>query len=279
MPIHAWTIEGSDGLELLGDTHEPADTPLACAIIVHGYKGYKDYGMFPLTCEHLARAGVVAHRFNLAHSGMTNETATFARPDLFEQDTWAHQVADLRAVVDAIRAGRLAGAGLPLFLVGHSRGGVTVLLAAAWHAGELGLAGVVTINAPAACCTLSDTDRASLLADGHLEAPSARTGQTLRVGSAWLREQLDDPERYDLPARCRDIACPALLIHGDADRTVPPPSVRTLADAIGPRATVCPIPGGDHVLNTPNPTPMDAEPSAPLAQALDAIGRFIRETA
>lgn len=267
----SWTIAGSEGLDLPGDTHAP-DDPRAAAIIVHGYKGYKDYGMFPLVAERLARAGVVAHRFNLAHSGMTNDIGTFARPGLFERDTWRFQAEDIAHVAHAIRAGTLAGSGLPLFLIGHSRGGTASVLAAAWFARELDLAGLVTINAPDTCCSLPDAERERLLRDGFLPTVSSRTGQTLRVGRAWLQEQLDDPAAHNPLAQAARVRCPALVIHGQADETVPPDAGERLSAALGAR--LARVPAGNHVLNTPNPTPADADPSAALAAALEACVEF-----
>ena len=271
-PTNAWTIPGSESLEILGETHAPSGPPRAAAVIVHGYKGYKDYGMFPLLAERLARARFVTHRFNLAHSGMTNRTETFERPDLFERDTWRFQAEDIRAVVRAIHAGTLAGQRLPLFLIGHSRGGVSGTLAAAWFADELALAGLVTINAPDTCCSLRDADRDTLPRDGFIPTLSARTGQTLRVGRAWLQDQLDHPELHDLLAQAERVRCPALVIQGAADETVPPSAADHLAGALGARTLI--IPGATHVLNTPNPTPPDADPSPQLAAALAGIVGF-----
>ncbi len=275
MPETAWEIEGSESLPLLGNAHAPSGDARACAVIVHGYKGYKGYGMFPAIAGALEEAGVVAHRFNLAHSGMTNATDTFARADLFERDTWSHQVEDIRAVVRAVRSGAIAGGGLPVFLIGHSRGGVACTLAAGRHAEELGLAGLVTINAPATCCSLSEADRAALLERGYLETASARTGQTLRVGAAWLRDQIERPESHDVPLQASRVRCPALVIHGDADETVSPTNAGVIAGAMRSRARVLMVPGGNHVLNTPNPHPAGGPHSGELSAALEAIVEFI----
>ncbi|MCR9076980.1 MAG: hypothetical protein NXI07_13155, partial [bacterium] len=101
----AFTIINEHGLEILGDTHVPAGDPIACALLLHGFKGYKDYGFIPLLAHDLCERGVLVHRFNFSTSGMTNDIETFARPDLFELDTWTRQVDDVRRVVRAVREG------------------------------------------------------------------------------------------------------------------------------------------------------------------------------
>lgn len=275
-----WSIPGSGGQTILGATEEPTDAPLGVILIAHGFKGYKDYGMFPRIARAMAQAGLVAHRFNFSHSGMTDCIETFERPDLFERDTWNRQVEDLLALVQALQEGQIAGRELPLVLFGHSRGGVAALLTAGRHAGEGGLArlaGLVTASAPSRCNSLTDEQEAELVANGFLESPSARTGQALRIGRAFLQEQIDDPPAHDLRTLVARITCPLLIIHGTEDPTVPVTCADEIAGAASGRATVHRIDGADHVFNTPNPLPPE-EPSSPqLARMLDSMSIFARE--
>ncbi len=274
-----WTITGSEGLPILGDTDSPGSGARCAVLLVHGFKGYKDYGMFPVIGRALADAGIICHRFNLAHSGMTDRVETFERPDLFERDTWAFQVEDVAAVAGAVREGKIAGRGLPLVLVGHSRGGVTALLAAAWRADEIdNLAGVVTINAPGTCCSLSQDQKQELLRAGTLDSPSGRTGQTLRVGRAWLQDQLDEPARHDVPAAAARVPAPLLVMHGDADTTVDPGASATIVGAARSARRVL-IEGGDHVLNTPNPARPGGDRSPQLDRTIGEIAAFCDELA
>ncbi len=273
----AWSIPGSGGQPILGDAHLPDGAPRGAALIAHGFKGYKDYGMFPRIAEALAGAGLVVHRFNFSHSGMTNATATFARPDLFEADSWNRQVFDVRAVLGAVADGTIAGRGLPYVLFGHSRGGATVLLAAGRHAGDQALpqpAGIATASSPSACDMMSPQDRKTLLAEGYLVSPSSRTGQALRVGKAFLMEQIEDPRGHDLLRLASRITCPALVVHGAGDPTVPALCARQIGAAIGRSAKVEVIEGADHVFNTPNPMPPGTQPSPQLRRLLDLVRAF-----
>ncbi len=271
-----WSISGSRGEAILGNTHIPRKDPIGVIVIAHGFKGYKDYGMFPRIASTCAAVGLVAHRFNFSHSGMTNEIETFERPDLFERDTWNRQVEDLRAIVTGIDTGHLAGNTLPLILFGHSRGGVAVLLAVGRGALSVSVAGVVTAAAPAMCLSLNEDQQEELLRAGSLVSPSGRTGQDLRVGRAFLQEQINDPDDHDLLALCGNITCPALIIHGEDDPTVPAESARQIVEAIGSKdARDVRIPGGNHVFNTPNPFPESEAPSPQLRMLLDELSQFV----
>jgi pimeloyl-ACP methyl ester carboxylesterase len=251
-----WSIEGSEGEPIIGNAHLPEARPGGVVLVAHGFKGYKDYGMFPRIAGALADRGFIAHRFNFSHSGMTGAVETFERPDLFERDTWNKQVFDLLAVIGAVDHGALEGRGLPCVLFGHSRGGVSSLLAAL-----------------SSCNPLSDQEADKLLNDGFLVSPSSRTGQALRLGKAFLTEQREDPAGHDLLALAGRITCPVLVAHGEKDPTVPAGCADQIAAACG-QATVRIVAGADHVFNTPNPLAPDAEPSPQLAELLDAVGDF-----
>jgi fermentation-respiration switch protein FrsA (DUF1100 family) len=209
---------------------------------------------------------------------MTNRIETFERPDLFERDTWNKQALDLRAVIDAMARNEIEGRGLPYVIFGHSRGGATALLTAGRNAMDATFpqpAGIIAAATPATCNPLSDPEAQELLQRGHLESPSSRTGQRLRVGRAFLQEQIDNPRAHDLLAVIAGIRCPLLIIHGDNDPTVPVSSAGEIASAAGKLAKVEIIPSADHVFNTPNPMPAHVPASPQLRSLIDSSIRFL----
>lgn len=267
-----WTIPGSNDQSIIGNAHLPQGPARGVVLIVHGFLGYKDYGMFPFLANQLAEAGYLTHRFNLSHSGMTNRHETFERPDLFEKDTWSRQVRDINAVIDAVAGGELPGKGLPYMLLGHSRGGVSVLLAAGRRFQENAEplpAAVVTVAAPDRACSMSPEAQAEMIERGFVEVVSNRTGQAMRLDAAWLKEQLADPEAHDVPAHATACRCPLLFIHGGSDPTVDPGCAQRLAEAAGEEARALIVDDADHVFNTPNP--MTGPPSPQLKALIDAI--------
>ena len=263
-------MPGSDGEAIFGSTHHPDGMPVATVLLAHGFKGYKDYGMFPALARILSQAGCIAHRFNFSHSGMTGRTETFERPDLFRKDTWNKQVEDLEALAGAIRADTLPGGGLPLVLLGHSRGGVTVLLAAGRHVGNdtfPDLAGVIALATPSDCNRMTPSQMAILRKEGTLRSPSARTKQVLYVDAAFLDDQEAHPAAHDLAALVAGIdpGVPILLVHGTRDRTVSASEAEAIAGFRDEGIEVVLVEGADHVFCTPNPFPVDGAPGPALA--------------
>lgn len=300
----SWSLPGADNQPILGDTHLPPcnlDQARGVLLISHGFKGYKDYGFVPALAEAAAEAGLIAHRFNFSHSGMTDQTSTFEHPELFERDTWGKQTEDLARVALATRRGDLPGAPprlsalLPQFWFGHSRGGVTTLLTAARvfnpdvydvYQGANRLppqtpapAAVVVAAAPDVSNSLDDDQKRILRKQGFLFSPSARTNQDLRVGRAWLDEIEASPDAYDPCKAASHVRCPMLILHGDVDATVQVDAARQLTAAAGDRAKLHIVQGANHVFNGRNPLP----PDEPWPDALKALIQqtldFVRSSA
>jgi uncharacterized protein len=297
MQVTDWTICGAEGETIFGNTHlpPPGIAPVGHLIIAHGFRGYKDYGILPVIDHHASRAGLLAHRFNFSHSGMTNALDTFERTDLFEKDTWSKQVEDIACVSNAIAADALpnialacestsnATADLPQFWFGHSRGGVSVLLAGAraFVPGEYETtctsiqkpAGIIPCAAPAFACMMSDPDQQRLLSQGFLTIQSARTKQDLRIGSVWLTEINSAPNAFDPIHAAGLIECPMLVIHGDDDPTVPQDCAHLIADE-NKQSILKIVPDANHVFNTSNPAKLDRDPVPPAQTLLDATISF-----
>lgn len=263
-----WSIVGSQGEAIHGTTTSPRGSSAKCNLIIaHGFKGYKDYGLFPWLAMKAACSGAVSHGFNFSHSGMLAGDGLFERPDLFEKDTWNKQVEDLQAVVTYCR-----DEALPTILMGHSRGGVACLLAVG--RGSVQVDHVVAISAPCTCNPLNKEMRQTLIADGYIESPSSRTDQILHVGKGFLDEQLQEPEAHDLLTLLESIDVPVTVIHGQDDRSVAVESGRAIVKATK-NATIVTVAGGDHVFNTPNPFPTDGEPSEQLHKLWDSVKQVI----
>lgn len=261
MSVTSWTISGADDQPIVGNAHLPADSPRGSVIISHGFKGYKDYGFVPYLARQIAAAGFIAHRYNFSHSGMTDNFATFEKPQLFERDTWGKQITDLLAVNSAIADNTLPGAGLPCTWFGHSRGGVTTILAAAKAYDENLPAlphAIIPASSPDTSCRLDVEQRDLMRKLGHLSSPSARTGQNLRIGLPWLDEIEANPDAFDPTIAIARVLCPSLIIHGSADATIPPEAAQRLAQAAGDRARCEIIDGGSHTFDCPNPLDDDA---------------------
>lgn len=266
-----WTIDGSGGNPIYGTRHDPplsdGSRPHGIVLMAHGFKGFKDYGMFPWLANQMCSAGHIVHRFNFSHSGMSDDDGPFQYPDLFEQATWNNQVEDLQLI-----ANEFGQPDLPLIVFGHSRGGVAILLAIG--RGSVHAQGAISLSAPSRCNSLSNDEQEVLFANGRIESPSGRTGQMLYVGKRFLEEQLESPLEHELLELATKIEVPCLLIHGEIDQTVPVEAAKQLDSSIQ-HSTLNIIDGGDHVFNTANPFSIDSEPSKQLNEVWASIQSWL----
>ena len=76
-------VKGSDGRPVRAVSHGDESAP--AVLVAHGFKGFKDWGMFPWLAEQIAEAGLRAIRFDFSHNGV--EETDFDRLDLFMLDT------------------------------------------------------------------------------------------------------------------------------------------------------------------------------------------------
>ncbi len=264
-----WTIDGSRGNPIYGTTHEPAGEPIGVILLAHGFMGYKDYGMFPWLADNFANKGYLAHRFNFSHSGMPDGSGPFDRLDLFEQSTWNRQVEDLHILAQVFSM-----PDIPFLILGHSRGGVSTLLALG--RGTVEADSAIVLSSPSECLSMDEETQQKLLVEGRIEVTSGRTGQELQVGKAFLEEQLEHPEDHDLLTLAQKIDVPCLLIHGENDPTVSVSHAVALSSKIK-QQTLARITGGDHVFNTTNPFSIGSEPSCQLTEVWSVIAQWLQE--
>src|SRR5829696_7867016 len=85
-------------------SHEPSARP--AVIVLHGYKGFKDWGMFPRVSDRLAQAGFTVISPNLSGSGV-DDSGDFSLPEQFGHNTFSAELQDIQLLVDAVFQGRL----------------------------------------------------------------------------------------------------------------------------------------------------------------------------
>src|SRR5918998_558314 len=70
-------------------------------LILHGFKGFKDWGMFPPLSDRLARAGFTAISFNFSGSGV-DDAGDFTLPERFGHNTFSAELQDTSLLLEAL---------------------------------------------------------------------------------------------------------------------------------------------------------------------------------
>ena len=249
-------LRGADGGPLRGDARAAEGGRGRPAVVIcHGFKGFKDWGFFPHLADRLAKAGFTAVSFNFSGSGVGPDGQSFSEPERFGHATFSNDLTDIQTVCDALLGGTLVeGLAVPtkLGLFGHSRGGGMAVI----HTG-----GASRVEALVTWAAIGRTHRwpeatiAEWRRDGKIDIVNARTGDVLPL----YTDLLDDidahgSERLDLIAAAGSVGVPWLILHGEADETVPIAEAEALRDAAGgPDVVLRVVSGGTHTMGSKHP--------------------------
>jgi len=253
--IVPFEIPSSDGYPLRGKIHLPEGGLAPGVLLLHGFKGFMDWGFWPPICERLAEAGLAACRFNLSGSGVGEDDETFSEKDRFEANTYSREQDDIRIMIEALASGAIPGAPTrpgEVGLLGHSRGGGMAVLAAA---ADPRVASLVLWASIATVQRYDENQIAALRKRGHMRVENARTGDVFRIRLDLLDDIEKNAEELDIFSAAASLEIPTLVIHGSGDEAVPYAEALALIGALGECGSFLPMEGAGHTFGAAHPMP------------------------
>jgi len=221
-------------------------------VVCHGFKGFKDWRVFPYLSEQLAsRTGLPSVCFSFEGSGVREED--FDDLPAFSTNTFTKELFDLEVVLDGLTVGQLGETGVPAArsfgLLGHSRGGATVVLKAAARR---------QVRALSTWAAISSVDRYQVFRDAWDRGetaiiPNMRTLQDMPLERNVLDDTLANGPRLDVLASAAALRVPFAIVHGAVDEAVPMTDAEELAEAAGDVATLTKIDTANHVFGAKHP--------------------------
>lgn len=221
MTSRPFVIESTAGEPIRGDVHQPEGLlQTSTVVLVHGFKGFKDWGFMPYLAEQICNAGFTAVRFNTSRNGVGEGGERFEDLERFAENTIAQELDDIRSVLTEISENTT---GLfddvypeAIGLLGHSRGGATAILSAV---GDPRVLTVVGWAAVAHFDRFGDREE-EWAREGRIAITNARTGQEMPLNRSILDDIRQNAERYDIPRAASRLDAPLLLVHAQDDETV-----------------------------------------------------------
>ena len=249
------TFAGVGGVSLFRQVWRPAGPVRAVLVNIHGLGDHS--GLYPILVEHFQSRGITVHAMDLRGNGRSGGQRAYV-------DRWEEFRGDLHRFLELVREEE---AGRPVFLLGNSLGGLIVLDYALHHPD--GLRGVIAASPPLGRLAVPPP----LLALGRIMSRiwprfSVRTGLDLsglardplvtqtvladplfhRVGTARLSTEVVATIAR-VQAAAPDFPLPLLVLHGSADRMVPPEGTRAfMARVRHPDRELREYAGAYHVL-------------------------------
>ena len=254
------------------DVRRPAAAPRTAVIVAHGFKGFKDWGFFPLLCNRLALDGHLVVSFNTSLNGIGPGLLDFTDLDAFGRNTVSREVEDLNWMVDLALKGAWNEGTRPaaLALIGHSRGGGNAVIVAAERRE---VSSLVTWAAVSTFHRWTADQERDWAATGVTHILNARTGQEMPLYSSVQDDLRANAARFDVLAAAARVRAPWLVVHGSEDGTVSLDEARRLAEA-GEAADLLVLEGSGHTFEAVHP--LEETPPALEAALAATLGHLRR---
>jgi len=224
-------------------------------IFCHGYKGFKDWGAWNLMAEAFAKAGFCCVKFNFSHNGGTvKEPIDFPDLEAFGHNNYSKELDDLETVIDWVCKSKLLQNELDvnqISLMGHSRGGGTVLIKAA---ADTRIKKVITL-AGVSNYTSRFPKKENLekwKEKGVYYVKNGRTHQEMPHFYQFYEDFIKNKKGLNIQRAVKTLAVPHLIIHGNSDTSVGVEEAKKLHEwNSSSRLEI--IKNANHVFNTSHP--------------------------
>ncbi|PRY12742.1 alpha/beta hydrolase family protein [Pontibacter ummariensis] len=253
--------------------------PKPIVIFTHGFKGFKDWGHFNLLARYFAERGFLFVKFNFSYNGTTLEDYSDVHDlEAFGQNNFSLELDDLHALLDLVHdaQGPLPQKELDhkrIYLIGHSRGGGSVILKAAEDE---------RVTALATWAAVSDFDQRwdelqmqQWKQDGVQWVLNGRTGQKMPLYYQIVEDFYANRDRLEVPKAVRKLKQPLLILHGEQDETLPVQMAHDLK-SWKPDAEIALLPEADHSFGGKHPYELEELPS-PARTAADLSIAFFQK--
>lgn len=272
-------IQGKHELPIVTDfMFQERHSKLPIVIFCHGYKGFKDWGAWPLMCQAIAKQGFFVVAFNFSHNGGTIENPIdFPNLEAFGNDNFSKQQDDLQSVIDTVTDKNFKYSShvnaADLILIGHSRGGGAVIIKAA---NEIKVTKLITLAAISTYDTSFPKGEAlqAWKKTGVWKIKNGRTGQEMPHYIQFYEDYIKNKMALNIATAAKKINIPHLIVHGTSDTSVPLDSAEELAVLNANAETY--FLDSDHVFGGKHPWEKQ-EMSTDLYQVTQKIISFLAE--
>lgn len=228
-------------------------------LLLHGFKGFRNWAFWPPAAQALAEAGFHVVRVDFSLNGMQGTNDRVISLDDFAENTLTREVDEVHDVLAALTyheafapwRSRMTG---KVHLIGHSRGGGIAQVAGrelVERAANIGT--VIGWNSVGKWGRHSERQRTHWIEHGYVEVDHSRTGQTLRMNASYLEDLEVNEERLRLITACEVLGSRMLFIHSETDMTVNIAEVRRLIRDSQAKASVLEIEGSTHTFGITHP--------------------------
>lgn len=244
----------ADGdLPLMADVSLPeGNGPFAVVVCCHGFKGFKDWGFFPLLHGPFTEARLAVITFDFSCNGTRPGSKEIVDPAAFSRNSIAQELNDIQTAIEWIQKGEMREHFLPqqVFLLGHSMGGGIALLQAARDRSVARLALWNSVSDWDIFMQQFDADNWKSTGVAHVS--NTRTGEVYPLAYSCYEDYLANRSAYHLGNAAERLEIPLLLVHGAEDKVVTPDASEYFFRRVF-HAVYIAVENGDHTFGVRHP--------------------------
>ena len=251
-------VDGKHGKPLLVDVYVPKSAdPAPVVLFAHGFKGFKDWGIWDLIAREFVRAGYVFLKFNFSHNGTTiSAPLDFGDLPAFGENNYTKELADIDLLLDHLEKGTLVSLDKvdlnKLTIIGHSRGGGITAVKAGIDPRITAWIGWASVKDLAYAWRGKEELIEKWKETGVLEIMNGRTKQLMPLYFQLYEDFSIHEEAYSVEVAISCMEKPLLVIHGTNDPAVPV-GVTDSFKSWNERLELTLIEGANHVFGGSHP--------------------------
>lgn len=250
---------GANNRSSLYDLFIPANLTnqheLPLVILLHGFKGYKDWGAWDEIAKLFTSENVIFCKMNFSHNGGTVENPIdFPDLEAFSENNYSKEVSDVQTVIHHLLNKEDINPFINknnITLIGHSRGGGIAIIEGHYNKN---ISKIVT------WAGVSDFEKrfndAQALdfwkKNDVIYIENSRTKQQMPLKYQFYKDFVKNKHRFDIPSILEELKKPILAIHAELDETVLKEEAQ-LIKSKADQATYFEIKNANHVFNTSHP--------------------------
>lgn len=241
-------------------------------IIVHGFKGFMDWGFFPTAAEYFASKGFPVLSFNFSHNGVGEDLLNFSQLDKFALNTYSLEVDELGELIDAFGNNYFGKRNkTKVNLIGHSRGGLSVII----NSQNDLVRSFVTWAGISKIDRFSKRQKDEWRKTGSFGILNTRTNQMMNLSTNMLEDiELNSENKLNIKKVLELNNKPFLILQGEQDLAVKVEEAQELKRWAGDNAKVEMLPATGHTFDIKHPF---EELTENFSKVLNKTNNFFKE--
>ena len=239
-----------------GDIRMPDEGKAPVVLIIHGFRGSKDWGFFPYIAQQFAKNGIIAISWNMSLNGYSHNASHIDKPNDFAKNTITQELLDTYSILNALQdasselysliATRWNG---NMMMIGHSRGaGIAILTAEQFPS----IQKLALWNPISRFGRFTERQKRIWKETGIFQVDETKSGIPVMMNYSYIEDLELHGEEYSLLRSIEALSCEVLIVHAEQDLTVPLREALVLQE-YAKQANLKVIPATGHIFGCIHP--------------------------